>query len=79
MNGTAFTAPRESNQRSWFYRILPSVKHTPFKKIENNLLTNNFNEYDIPDPNQLRWKPFDLPKEDSKLDFVQVDFMIKIY
>ncbi len=31
LSGTAFTAPRESNQRSWLYRILPSVKHQPFK------------------------------------------------
>ena len=30
LSGTAFTAPRKSNQRSWLYRILPSVKHQPF-------------------------------------------------
>ena len=26
LSGTAFTAPRTTNQRSWLYRILPSVK-----------------------------------------------------
>ena len=31
LSGTAFTAPREYNQRSWLYRMLPSVKHQPFK------------------------------------------------
>ena len=51
------------------YRILPSVKHVPFKKIDRNLLTHNWDEYDNPDPNQIRWKPFDLPKEDAKVDF----------
>lgn len=71
LSGTAFTAPRETNQRSWLYRILPSVKHVPFKKIEKNLLTNNWSEYDNPDPNQLRWKPFDLPDDSLKIDFVQ--------
>ena len=30
LSGTAFTAPRKGNQRSWLYRILPSVKHQPF-------------------------------------------------
>lgn len=70
LSGTAFTAPRETNQRSWLYRILPSVKHTPFKRLENNLLTDKWDE-EYPDPNQLRWKPFDLPKEDTKVDFVQ--------
>ena len=30
LSGTAFTAPRKNNQRSWLYRILPSVKHQPF-------------------------------------------------
>jgi len=73
LSGTAFTAPRETNQRSWLYRILPSVKHVPFKKIEKNLLTNNWYEFDNTDPNQLRWKPFDLPDDSLKIDFVQVN------
>ena len=39
LSGTAFTAPRKSNQRSWLYRILPSVKHqpfAPFKQVTTN-------------------------------------------
>lgn len=31
LSGTAFTAPREQNKRTWFYRVLPSVIHEPFK------------------------------------------------
>ena len=27
VSGTAFTAPRKSNQRSWLYRMRPSVTH----------------------------------------------------
>ena len=38
LSGTAFTAPRESNQRSWLYRILPSVKHQPFKPYPHRSL-----------------------------------------
>ena len=28
LSGTAFTAPRGQNERTWCYRIRPSVKHT---------------------------------------------------
>jgi len=69
LSGTAFTAPRETNQRSWLYRMVPSVKHIPFKKIEKGLLSNKWDEVD-PDPNQLRWNPFDIPSS-SEVDFIQ--------
>ena len=29
-SGTAFTAPRAQNKRTWTYRIRPSVLHKPF-------------------------------------------------
>ena len=28
LSGSPFTAPRNINERSWLYRIRPSVKHT---------------------------------------------------
>ncbi|EBA04831.1 homogentisate 1,2-dioxygenase [Rhodobacteraceae bacterium HTCC2150] len=35
LSGTAFTAPRGENERTWCYRIQPSVKHTGrFKKLD---------------------------------------------
>jgi len=68
LSGTAFTAPRESNKRSWLYRILPSVKHMPFTKIDSGLLTNNWDEVEQT-PNQLRWHPFDV--ETKEHDFIQ--------
>ncbi|XP_041352250.1 homogentisate 1,2-dioxygenase-like [Gigantopelta aegis] len=68
LSGTAFTAPRQENQRSWFYRIRPSAVHEPFKKIDRGLMTHNWDD-DDPNPNQLRWKPLDIPSE--KVDFVQ--------
>ena len=30
LSGTAFTAPRADNRRSWLYRIRPSAMHRPF-------------------------------------------------
>ncbi|HEX8660885.1 MAG TPA: homogentisate 1,2-dioxygenase, partial [Brevundimonas sp.] len=31
LSGTAFTAPRSENRRSWLYRMRPSAEHPPFK------------------------------------------------
>lgn len=62
-----FAVPRGENKRSWLYRIRPSVVHEPFVKIDSN--TNyQFGECQ-PNPNQLRWKPFDIP--DKATDFVE--------
>jgi len=67
LSGTAFTAPRVHNQRSWLYRILPSVKHTPFEKYQQPHIAKNWDEQH-PNPNQLRWKPWDIPSK--PLDWV---------
>jgi homogentisate 1,2-dioxygenase len=67
-SGTAFTAPRNVNRRSWLYRIRPSVLHQPFKQISNKLLRSTpFNEA-APTPNQLRWDPLPIP--DAPTDFI---------
>ncbi len=31
LSGTAFTAPRRENRRSWLYRLRPSASHAPFR------------------------------------------------
>uniref|UniRef100_A0AAQ5X842 Homogentisate 1,2-dioxygenase n=1 Tax=Amphiprion ocellaris TaxID=80972 RepID=A0AAQ5X842_AMPOC len=70
LSGSAFTCPRPTNKRSWLYRIIPSVKHKPFTKASCGDLTENWNEVE-PDPNQLRWLPFAIPKStEKKVDFV---------
>ncbi|XP_042878654.1 homogentisate 1,2-dioxygenase-like [Penaeus japonicus] len=68
LSGTAFTAPRETNRRAWFYRIRPSVVHKPFAPTKHKYLECNFSKRH-PNPNQLRWNPFDIPKEPT--DFVE--------
>jgi len=61
MSGTAFTAPRAANLRSWFYRIRPSVKHGQYKLVPNKLLRSGpVNEVQTPAA-QLRWDPFPIP------------------
>ncbi|MDX1443030.1 MAG: homogentisate 1,2-dioxygenase [Gammaproteobacteria bacterium] len=67
LSGTAFTAPRSSNQRSWLYRIRPGVLHGDFELQAEASFHNDFNELPAT-PNQLRWNPLPLPKE--KTDFI---------
>ncbi|HZO23854.1 MAG TPA: homogentisate 1,2-dioxygenase, partial [Steroidobacteraceae bacterium] len=43
-SGTAFTAPRHANRRSWLYRIRPAALHGPFHRIEDGSLTSDFTE-----------------------------------
>ena len=38
ISGTAFTAPRHENRRTWTYRIRPSVVHKPFHRLGNAML-----------------------------------------
>jgi len=66
LSGTAFTAPRSENRRSWLYRIRPAVTHKPFQKIAEGTFVGAF---DVPPPpHQLRWNPLRYP--DARIDFV---------
>ncbi|MDR6771667.1 homogentisate 1,2-dioxygenase [Azospirillum sp. BE72] len=67
ISGTAFTAPRAHNRRSWLYRIRPAVVHEPFRPMESGRLTSRFDEVPAP-PTQLRWNPPPMP--DAPTDFV---------
>jgi homogentisate 1,2-dioxygenase len=67
-SGTAFTAPRGENRRSWLYRIRPSVVHKPFRLIPNRTLRSGPFDETLPTPNQLRWDPLPFPADAT--DFV---------
>ncbi|XP_057681023.1 homogentisate 1,2-dioxygenase [Corythoichthys intestinalis] len=70
LSGSAFTCPRPANKRSWLYRVLPSVKHKPFIPAPCGNLTDKWDEVE-PNPNQMRWRPFSVPKSTEKIvDFV---------
>lgn len=59
LSGSAFTAPRNNNQRSWLYRIRPSVKHTSrFRRVDKGDIRSapNAGESELP-VGQLRWDP----------------------
>lgn len=74
LSGTAFSVSRNLNQRSWLYRILPSVLHRPFKNIDSKLLRSTPFDEETTSPNQLRWDPPSYP--DKPTDFI--DGMITI-
>ncbi|WP_119157833.1 homogentisate 1,2-dioxygenase [Caldimonas tepidiphila] len=67
ISGTAFTAPRHTNRRSWLYRIRPAAVHEPFVRAADRRWLSHFDEVPTP-PNQLRWDPLPLPDEET--DFV---------
>jgi homogentisate 1,2-dioxygenase len=68
LSGTAFTAPRAHNRRTWTYRIRPSATHTPFKRVEHRLLHTAPFADAVPVPTQLRWNP--LPAPSKSCDFI---------
>jgi homogentisate 1,2-dioxygenase len=67
-SGTAFTAPRAANRRSWLYRIRPAVTHQPFERFKHRLLDERPNDILVP-PNQLRWDPLAVPA--APTDFIE--------
>jgi homogentisate 1,2-dioxygenase len=67
ISGTAFTAPRHANRRSWLYRIRPAAVHQPFALKSATAFHNDFDEAPAT-PNQLRWDPQPLPQVPT--DFV---------
>ena len=67
ISGTAFTAPRGQNRRSWLYRIRPAAMHGSFRRIDNGRIANDY-EQQAPSPNQMRWSP--LPFPDAPTDFI---------
>lgn len=75
LSGTPFTYPRSKMQRSWLYRIMPTVAHPPYSAIKgyNDLWISNFAREDDEEvfttPQQMRWTPLDLPSDE--VTFVQ--------
>jgi len=69
LSGTAFTAPRAENRRTWLYRLRPTACHGSYKPYPrtNALCSGPFRDVP-PQPNRLRWDPLPIPSE--PIDFV---------
>ena len=75
LSGTAFTAPRAQNRRTWLYRIHPSVAHESYEPVPNPSVTGVFSPGGptVLTPNQLRWFPpplLTVPGEDTPIDWL---------
>ncbi|KAJ2706989.1 hypothetical protein FB645_001130 [Coemansia sp. IMI 203386] len=70
LSGTAFTVARTGNQRTWLYRVRPSVMHLPFEPYQGNpYLVGTFDSRSAaPTCTQIRWLPFEIPQDN--IDFV---------
>ena len=69
LSGTAFTAPRAVNRRSWLYRIRPSAGHGPYRPRDPGLLRSGPFDEVAATPNRLRWDP--PPTPEAPTDFVE--------
>ncbi|WP_339931131.1 homogentisate 1,2-dioxygenase [uncultured Brevundimonas sp.] len=69
LSGTAFTAPRSENRRSWLYRLRPSAQHPAYSPFpQGQVRSGPFTEAD-PNPNRMRWDA--LPMPDTPTDWVE--------
>lgn len=66
--GSAFTAPRHQNLRSWLYRIRPSVTQSAYRPLPDKAVATAPLAKPAADPNQMRWDPLPLPAEPT--DFI---------
>ncbi|MDB5673053.1 MAG: homogentisate 1,2-dioxygenase [Sphingomonas bacterium] len=64
LSGTAFTAPRHENLRSWLYRLRPSAAHPAFTRYEGAPLFAPGVAAQPLAPNRLRWSALDLEDAD---------------
>jgi len=69
LSGSAFTAPRHENRRSWLYRMRPTADHRPFNAYEGAPLFGAPPAGAALAPNRLRWDaPADLPADKDFVD-----------
>jgi homogentisate 1,2-dioxygenase len=69
LSGSAFTAPRHENRRSWLYRMRPTADHRPFMAYAGAPLFATPPDGAPLAPNRLRWNPpADLPEGKDFVD-----------
>jgi homogentisate 1,2-dioxygenase len=69
LSGSAFTAPRHENRRTWLYRMRPTADHRPFTRYEGASLLAPGTVAEPLAPNRLRWDPpHDLPADTDFVD-----------
>jgi len=68
LSGSAFTAPRAENRRTWMYRLRPSAAHGAFEPVSSAPGWSTGPFIAPPVPNRLRWNPLSSPE--AQTDFL---------
>jgi homogentisate 1,2-dioxygenase len=69
ISGTAFTAPRHENRRTWLYRKQPSVVAGRYAPFEQAFWRTGADPKIAMSPEPMRWNPF--PIGESNDDFIE--------
>ncbi len=67
LSGTAFTAPRHENRRSWLYRMRPTAEHPPYVRYDGAARFAAGAQNGPLAPNRLRWDPSAPPSPGTDL------------
>ncbi len=67
LSGTAFTAPRHENRRSWLYRMRPTAEHPPYVRYDGAARFAADAQDGPLAPNRLRWDPSAPPSPGTDL------------
>ncbi|WP_295977527.1 homogentisate 1,2-dioxygenase [uncultured Variovorax sp.] len=70
ISGTAFTAPRHENRRTWLYRRQPSVVSGRYQPYAQPLWTTGADREVALPPEPLRWHPQPLDEAAAGADFI---------
>jgi len=74
LSGTAFTAPRAQNHRTWMYRMRPSAMQPAYRRSDDGTWKSSpINDAEVP-ANRLRWNPLPIP--DAPTDFIDGIFTV---
>jgi len=68
LSGSAFTAPRAENRRTWLYRRQPSVMAGAYEALPHAFWKTGAAEGENPSPDPLRWHPVEVPA--APADFI---------
>jgi homogentisate 1,2-dioxygenase len=68
LSGSAFTAPRADNHRTWMYRMRPSVMVGAFEPLAHAGLKSGAKDGIVAPPDPMRWQPVAIP--DDPADFI---------
>lgn len=68
LSGTAFTAPRAENRRTWLYRRQPSVVAGRYEPLEQPHLKTGARDGVAAPPDPMRWHPLPIPEQPQ--DFI---------